>query len=124
MPILKKFDYIIVSSLFTHLNENLFSDWIRALGLILNVNGVLAVSLHIIETGNANEFRYSEKSEDDLFPETEESLGGKNIYGLTHITRGVYYSILEKNLGSKYSVIGEQDWAGSQRLISIRKESV
>ncbi len=114
------FDFILVSSLFTHLNIDLFTKWITALGELLNKNGVLAISLHLLNT-NSDDFRYTEKSEDDLFPETSESLRGKNIYGLTYISRKSFTEILENNLGFKYEIIDEHDWAGSQVLFCIRR---
>ena len=119
----EKFDFIAVSSLFTHLNRNLFEKWVKALGDLLNLKGILSISLHILEF-EKNVFKYTETSEDDLFPETSESLGGKNIYGLTYMSLDVFYTILEQNLDFKYTIVANQDWAGSQSLVSIQRTSI
>jgi SAM-dependent methyltransferase len=115
-----EFDYILVSSLFTHLNKDLFSEWLTALGKMLKTNGVLSISLHILHT-DSDSFQYVERSEDDLFPQTSDSLSGKNIYGLTHLSRSSFVGILEKSVGPKWKIIDEQDWAGSQVLFTVRK---
>ncbi|MFN5134079.1 MAG: hypothetical protein ACK5DG_02090, partial [Chitinophagaceae bacterium] len=115
-----KFDFILVSSLFTHLNEDLFARWLVALGNLLNENGILAVSIHKIPR-NEIIFQYSENSEDDLFPETTENLSGKKIYGLTHLSISKFNEILNVNLPFKYEIVCEHDWAGSQVLLCIKK---
>lgn len=119
----KKFDLVVVSSLFTHLNRRLFVKWITALGKLLNKNGVLALSLHIMKDGAPDGFKYTDSSEDDLFPETSENLSGKNTYGLTYVTKAEFINILNSSLGFSYKIINEQPWGNSQILFSIQKSN-
>ena len=114
------FDFITVSSLFTHLNEDLFGKWITVLGNLLSAGGILAFSIHKIESNNP-EFHYSEKSEEDLFPETEENLTGKNIYGVTHLSLLSLNNILIKHLPFKFQIVDERNWGDSQVLISVKR---
>jgi SAM-dependent methyltransferase len=117
------FDFIVVSSLFTHLNKDLFGRWLKALWNLLNDKGVLSISIHLLDESNNEEFKYVENSEEDLFPETSENLSGKNIYGLTHLNEKSLDAILKTSLQTKFSVIDKRDWAGSQVLYSIKKIS-
>ena len=116
-----KFDFIIVSSLFTHLNRKLFGDWINTLGNLLKENGVLSFSIHLISTHEPL-FTYAERSEEDLFPETEDSLSGQNIYGLTQISLESLNSLLSENLKFNFDIIDQRGWGDSQTLISLRKK--
>jgi len=116
-----RFDFIIVSSLFTHLNEDLFGKWITVLGNLLNLGGILALSIHKIES-KMPFFKYLEVSEDDLFQETEENLSGKNIYGLTHLSLISLNNILLKHLKFKFKIVDERKWGNSQVLISLKRE--
>jgi SAM-dependent methyltransferase len=115
-------DMIIVSSLFTHLNNNLFGRWINSLAHLLKPGGVLAVSIHLLDTNEEPEFLYREKSEEDIFPEISDNLAGRKIYGLTHLNMKSFSKILDGSFGPKYSIIKRQDWGDSQVLFSIRKE--
>lgn len=117
----ENFDFILVSSLFTHLNKQLFSAWLKKLGSLIRDKGILSLSLHIINDNKKEIFNYSERSEEDIFPETSENLAAKNIYGLTTLNHAAFHQLVFENLGSDFQIIDEREWGDSQILISIQK---
>jgi ubiquinone/menaquinone biosynthesis C-methylase UbiE len=117
------FDFISVSSLFTHLNKDLFGKWIAVLGRLLNNGGILALSIHKIDS-NISNFQYAEVSEEDLFPETEENLSGKNIYGITYLSLTSLNNILLEHLPFKFEIVDERRWGDSQYLISVKRVAI
>jgi SAM-dependent methyltransferase len=117
----RHFDFIVVSSLFTHLNKDLFGRWLKTLWNLLNDKGVLSISVHLLDGNDKEEFKYVENSEEDLFPETSENLSGKSIYGLAHLNEKALEAILKNSFQAKFSVVDKRDWAGSQILYSIKK---
>ena len=118
----EKFDYILVSSLFTHLNKELFSLWLGKLGSMLTDHGILSLSLHIDNSIEKMIFNYSEKSEEDMFIETSGNIAGLNIYGLTYLNNIQFIQLVVANLGINYKIIDERPWGESQVLMSIQKK--
>jgi SAM-dependent methyltransferase len=116
------FDFISVSSLFTHLNEDLFGRWLAVLGGYLNLGGILSFSIHKLVSEN-DIFKYSEVSEDDLFRETDDSLSGRKIYGVTSLSLVKLTKILTQCLNFDFVIVDERKWGDSQVLISIKRLS-
>lgn len=112
-----KFDIIIVSSLFTHLPENLFKTWFIKLYNLLTHEGILVITTHDIElTKIKSNFKFIPSSEETLFPEYEENIDQKEIYGTSYISEEKVKSILnELSLSNSYMKRYPKLW-GSQDL--------
>ena len=83
----RKFDMITVSSLFTHLPENLFGRWLAKLDSLLEKDGVLFVSAR--EAGTVVDTRNIDGIEDTGIVyefRSESSSLSTDIYGLTTVT--------------------------------------
>lgn len=116
------YDFILISSLFTHLKQELFCSWITTVCSLLNPSGILAFSIHQLENKNEESFHYVEISEDDLFPETADNLGGRSIYGFTQINKIALKRILDEHVGFKYELLEDTKWGDSQMLIMLKKQ--
>lgn len=95
------FDIIFVGSLFTHLPERLFKDWLKRLTELLTDNGTLIISTFDINVHGkeyATEFKYLEMSEDKLFNSLPSSIKGDDTYGITYTTPE-YINLLLHELG-------------------------
>lgn len=98
-------DFIIVSSLFTHLPEELFKTWFVKLYSVLSQKGILCITTHDIKTTSyKSSFKFIPSSEETLFPEYEENLDHMEIYGTTYISEEKIKSILEELNLSKLKV--------------------
>jgi len=93
----RKFNFIWVASLFTHLPERLFRDWLVRLYELLSDDGYLVFSVHdeaILPPG----MRLAENG--FLFaPESEISELDSAVYGTTHVSEAYVDSVLVKGLG-------------------------
>src|SRR5258706_6729105 len=93
----ERFDVILVTSLFTHLPQERFVDWLRVLLGLLNPGGLLAFSAHSPEVLPAGE---EMPANGFLFAPTSES-GSLDTcdYGSTWVTADFVHSALEQATG-------------------------
>jgi SAM-dependent methyltransferase len=95
----KKFQFIWVASLFTHLPDRLFRVWIARLYALLADDGFLAFSVHdeaILPPG------YRLAANGMLFqPESEIGELDSAVYGTTHVNEAYVQSVFAQNLGLK-----------------------
>jgi SAM-dependent methyltransferase len=76
----RKFDFIFVGSLFSHLPKSLFVSWLSTLFHMLKDGGILALSVHDIATSKSpnKDFIYHKWSESDTL--------STDIYGMTYVS--------------------------------------
>ena len=94
-----KFDVVFVGSLFTHLPEMLFKEWLEKLMNLLTTNGTLIISTFDINVHGKeydSSFKYLEMSEDRLFNSLNSSIKGENKYGITYTTPKYIYDQLHQ----------------------------
>jgi len=95
----RKFQFIWVASLFTHLPERLFCAWLVRLYELLTDDGYLVFSVHdeaILPTGRklpANGFLFQ--------PESEISELDSAVYGTTHVSESYVQSVFTQSLERK-----------------------
>jgi SAM-dependent methyltransferase len=93
----RKFQFIWVASLFTHLPEHLFRAWLVRLYELLTDDGYLVFSVHdesILPPGRslaANGFLFK--------PESEISELDSAVYGTTHVSESYVRSVFTQSLG-------------------------
>ncbi|CAN5385115.1 hypothetical protein BH11BAC3_BH11BAC3_19580 [soil metagenome] len=119
----EQFDFILCSSLFTHLDKQLFAHWLQTLGALIKLNGILCISIHHFLPSEENLFNYTTSSEEDIFTETSGSLVGKNIYGLTRLSRKAFIELINQWIPYTFKILDETPWESSQTLISIGRIS-
>lgn len=95
----KKFEFIWVASLFTHLPERLFRAWLVRLYNLLTDDGYLVFSVHdeaILPVGHIlpqNGFLFQAESE---ISELDSA-----VYGTTHVSESYVQSVFNQSLGRK-----------------------
>lgn len=91
-PLLKSFDMIFVGSLFSHLPEALFEQWLNKLFSMLNTGGVIVFSVHdchlITNTRSNSPFHYNKQSESDTL--------SHKIYGTTYVSEKCVNEIMQR----------------------------
>ncbi len=118
----ERFELIFVSSLFTHLPEELFTQWLTQLFSLLTPNGVLFFSTHNITRLKGKEtehFAYIKGSEDTLLNDLSEAITNTNYYGTTYNSDSHLIQLFGK-MGLKdnnYALYGTI--YGSQDLVAV-----
>lgn len=116
-----KYDFILCSSLFTHLHLDLFKEWLLKLASMLKRGGCLSFSVHLLPQESQSDFRYLETSEENTFPETPNNLSETGVYGSAYVTEKKLLEIINNTLGDQYQVIDKRNWIkNSQELFSIK----
>jgi SAM-dependent methyltransferase len=112
------FDCILVSSLFTHLPERRFLEWLRCLGALLEPGGLLLFSVHDMALR-----RQEAPSSNIVFEEMSES-GSLDTreYGSTWVTENFVRSAVQATLGSGPVLRIPRGLASFQDLYIVLKE--
>jgi|GEM_PF-239819 len=122
----QKFDFIYVGSLFTHLPENIFYQWLQSLFSLLTDKGILAFTAQDVSLYNGeiqDGFLYFSTSEDTLFTEIDDSLANSDPYGLTYVAEEyVYKQIIKMGLTRQNCFRYEKALARLQDVYVITKE--
>jgi len=95
----EKFDVIFVGSLFTHLPETLFNDWMAKLLSLLNKGGYLVFSVHGLELfpGPADfDFYYGQDNEDSKFAYVQNRITSTDVYGVSFASEKFVKDVLQK----------------------------
>lgn len=92
-PLVTSFDMIFVGSLFSHLPETLFEQWLNRLFNMLNPGGVIIFSVHdchlMLATNSKDQaFHYEKYSESDTLPH--------EIYGMTYVSEKYVNELIYK----------------------------
>lgn len=101
----REFEMIFVGSLFSHLKEDLFEDWLKVLFGLLEKEGVLVLSLHdmslIVDQleDKSVDMIFYPNSEDIVLDQTTDSIEDGEMYGTSYLTEDKFSSIVEKVLG-------------------------
>lgn len=102
------FDMIFCGSLFSHLPELLFNQWLDALCKWLNPGGVLGFSVHDISLLGSDPhgtgFYFHAANEDLLFPEIEGHLNDENQYGIAYASE----DFIHKSIASFPEILLEE----------------
>lgn len=96
----RKFDFIWVASLFSHLPASLFDDWLARLSALLTNDGVLCFSVHD-ECLLPNE-RAMPKNGILFVPESENSELDRHAYGTTHVSEFFVRQAIERAFGKSH----------------------
>lgn len=98
----RRFDFVWVASLFSHLPDGLFRDWLESLWSLLSPRGVLCFSVHdesLLPEGltlPASGIHFSPDSENrDLSP---------SIYGVSHVSEGYVERVVESACGDGHPI--------------------
>ncbi len=121
--ITRKFDFILVSSLFSHLNEDLFVRWLKVLYNLVSDKGILLISTHGQHPENqSQEFLYKKSSEDSMFFEFEDSITNTDNYGSTFISENYFFKLLkDASIPQSYCVRYAQLWEGQDLYVLAKK---
>jgi hypothetical protein len=103
------FDFIFVASLFSHLNQALFLEWLKTLLGFLNTNGVLCISVvdnSLYNPDKQIDFKYVEYPDHVLQEEMYEveessSVKAKDLYGVTYVGESWLKAVLNEMTGGK-----------------------
>lgn len=119
----EEFDAILALSVFTHLPEELFKNWLERLHAALREGGKLMITWNDISKRpdlRGRQFDYSANSEDSFF-RTADRLNSEEEYGLTFITED-YLKELARNTGFRTD-FSHQGFTGSQSTCLLTKEA-
>lgn len=113
-----QFDCILVSSLFTHLPENRFVEWLRCLGDLVKSGGLLLFSVHDMA------LRKGSPSQSDIEFEAMSESGSLDTreYGSTWVTENFVRSTLQAILGACPVLRIPRGLASFQDLYAVLKE--
>jgi SAM-dependent methyltransferase len=104
----ERFDFIVVPSLFSHLPEQTFAGWIKALYDLLTPDGILAFSVHadhLLPPGTVPDGGIH------FLLESENSVLRKEEYGLSYVTEGFVRDQIRRATGhAKYSLTRRGFW--------------
>ena len=96
----RKFDFIWVASLFSHLPGPLFDEWLAKLGSVLSPQGVICFSVHdevLLPAGQ----RMADKG--IVFAsESENAELAKDAYGTTHVSESYVRGAIERAFGKAH----------------------
>ncbi|MEA3496786.1 MAG: class I SAM-dependent methyltransferase [Bacteroidota bacterium] len=122
----QKFDFIYVGSLFTHLPDDVFYQWLQTLYNLLTDKGVLAFTIHDVSLFNGEipeGFLYSSTSEDAMFTEIDDSLKDSEPYGVCYASEQyVQNQILKLGLKKQNYLRYKKALANLQDLYVVTKE--
>ncbi len=121
------FDLIFALSVFTHLPETAFINWLEKLIALLNPEGILIFTFN---NGNDPKFResftnqnfsYQRASEDSKFSFVSDSLKDTQEYGNTFISHQFLERLLKRE-GLSYQFLG-YNFSPAQEAVLIKKEA-
>ncbi len=119
----KKFEIIFVGSLFSHLNEELFIEWLVALYKLIENNGILILSVHdmsLIDISDSN-FVFYESSEDLVLDKAEDSIEDGEKYGTSYLTEEKFQDLLKiAKIDNNYDRYEKALW-GTQDVYVLKK---
>jgi SAM-dependent methyltransferase len=93
------FDFIFVGSLFSHLNETLFSQWLSCLMGLLNPKGYLIFTVHdqSLHPGHlGNDFAFVESNEDEKFQFVGNRITSTQLYGISFVSEKFVAAALQQ----------------------------
>ena len=118
----RKFDFIWVASLFSHLPGPLFDQWLAKLRDALSPRGVICFSVHDEVLLAANQSM--EASGIAFASESENSELAKDAYGTTHVTEGYVRGAVERAFGPAHPYFRvKRGLAYQQDLYVVAKDS-
>ena len=100
----RKFQFVFVGSLFSHLNEALFEDWLMSLYELVEKNGFLVISLHDISLlpdsiDKSNQYVFYPNNEDVILEKVEDSIEDTEKYGTSYYSEEKVRSIIKNSVG-------------------------
>lgn len=120
------FDLIFCGSLFTHLPERLYTQWLEALSSWLNPGGILVFSVHDISIlgadPNQNGFYFHAANEDLLFPEIEGHLADNQQYGITYSGEFFIQKTVQQLRNMTLIAKWEKEYGGKQDVYILQPE--
>lgn len=119
----KKFDLIFAGSVFTHLPENRFIEWLKILISGLSDNGILIFSCHNLldlKGPNKGRFAFIEHSEDQVMSEIGDRIKDANKYGSSYISHDYLAELIKQQNGKTQEVI-RLGFGGTQDLCVVKK---
>lgn len=93
------FDLIFVGSLFSHLNETLFFEWLSKLISLLSETGHLLFTVHdqsLHPQVHDKDFVYVENNEDEKFEFIQNRITSTSLYGISFVSESYVKAILNK----------------------------
>jgi SAM-dependent methyltransferase len=106
-PTDKQFDLIFAGSIFSHLPETLFVEWLAKLTEVLSPNGILMFSTHNTTLNktleNSVDFHYTTNSEDAVLNMVSDHLSDDSEYGTTFISDKKVSQLME-NLSLSFEI--------------------
>lgn len=118
----RTFDCIFVASLFSHLPEDSFENWLRKLYALLRPNGILCFSIHDeVLLGDASDmpasgFKYTQGSEIDTLAAEK--------YGTTHVTEPYMRSAIRRVTGGEHFARIKRALAYMQDMYILEKGNI
>lgn len=119
----KKFDLIFAGSVFTHLPENRFIEWLKILISSLSENGILIFSCHNLldlQGPSKGRFAFIEHSEDQVMSEIGDRIKDANQYGSSYISHDYLAELIKQQNGKTQEVI-RLGFGGTQDLCVVKK---
>ena len=101
-----QFDFIFVGSLFSHLNETLFAQWLDKLLSLLTPTGHLLFTVHdqtLHPTLQQSDFQFVANNEDEKFNFVSNRITSTSLYGISFVSEAYVSNVLLKlNLAVKF----------------------
>lgn len=94
-----RYDFIFVGSLFSHLNEALFAQWLETLISLLTPNGHLLFTVHdqsLHPTNQQADFQFVENNEDEKFNFVGNRITSTSLYGISFVSESYVSNVLQK----------------------------
>lgn len=94
-----RFDIIFVGSLFSHLNETLFAQWLDKLLSLLTPTGHLLFTVHdqtLHPTLQQSDFQFVENNEDEKFNFVGNRITSTSLYGISFVSEAYVSNVLLK----------------------------
>lgn len=122
----KEFDLILALSVFTHLPQASFQNWLSKLISTLKHGGALVFTfnnskdIQHAKLSGQKDFAYTESSEDSAFPFLYDSLQKTEDYGNTFVSRSFIENLLT-GLDVKFQFLGNELVPSQEAIIVIKK---
>ena len=122
----KEFDLILALSVFTHLPQSSFENWLNKLVRLLKPGGALVFTfnntldpLHLTSS-QMKEFAYTASSEDTAFPFLYDSIKENTDYGNTYVSHRFLDQLISK-LGVDHKFLGKELVPSQEAIIVMKK---
>lgn len=95
----KRFDLIFVGSLFSHLDESLFQEWLTTLISLLTENGFLLFTVHdqtLHPDLKEESFQFVASNEDEKFEFIQNRITSTSLYGISFVSEFYVSQVLKK----------------------------